>query len=62
LQCHPETTPEFINYLAEAGQDELAESSPYIQSTEALFADEQTYKSINSVMFRILERLASAVG
>jgi len=62
LQCHPETTPEFINYLAEAGQDELAESSPYIQATEKLFADEQTYKNINSVMIRILERLESAVG
>jgi len=57
LQCHPETTPQFIEYLARAGTDELAESSPYIQPAEKLFADEQTYKNINTVMFAILERL-----
>jgi GMP synthase (glutamine-hydrolysing) len=57
LQCHPETTPEFIRYLAEAGQDELAESSPYIQRTEQLFVDEQTYRSINDVMFALMDRL-----
>ena len=60
LQCHPETTPEFIKYLAEAGQDELAESSPFIQRTEQLYVDEQTYRSINGVMFAIMERLESS--
>jgi GMP synthase (glutamine-hydrolysing) len=57
LQCHPETTPEFIDYLADAGTDELAESSPYIQTREQLFADGQTYRTINAVMCKILERL-----
>ena len=60
LQCHPETTPEFIKYLAEAGQDELAESSPFIQRTEQLYVDEQTYRSINEVMFAIMERLENS--
>jgi GMP synthase (glutamine-hydrolysing) len=60
LQCHPETTPEFIDYLADAGTDELAETSPYIQTRKQLFADEQTYRTINAVMFVILERLESS--
>lgn len=59
LQCHPETTPQFIEYLARAGTDELAESSPYIQSAEQLFVDDQTYKNINTVMSAILERMES---
>lgn len=60
LQCHPETTPEFIQYLADAGGDELAESSPYIQTREQLFADDKTYRELNAVMSAVLERLESA--
>lgn len=59
LQCHPETTPQFIEYLANACTEELAESSPYIQTREQLFADEETYRTINTVMFAILEKLES---
>lgn len=59
LQCHPETTPQFIEYLARAGMDELAESSPYIQTREQLFVDDETYRAINTVMFAILEKLES---
>jgi GMP synthase-like glutamine amidotransferase len=59
LQCHPETTPQFIEYLARAGMDELAESSPYIQTREQLFADDETYRAINRVMYAILEKLES---
>lgn len=57
LQCHPETTPIFVEYLAAAGTDELAEASPYIQKAEQLFADEKTYSDINRVMFAILDRM-----
>lgn len=60
LQCHPETNLEFINYLAEAGTDELAEDSPYIQTREELFADEATYRKINQVMVAMLERLENS--
>jgi len=62
LQCHPETTPQFIEYLARAGTDELAESSPYIQPAEKLFVDDATYREINTVMFAILEKLESAAN
>jgi GMP synthase-like glutamine amidotransferase len=57
LQCHPETTPTFIEYLARAGMDELMEASAYVQSAEQLFVDEPTYQNINRVMFAILDRL-----
>lgn len=60
LQCHPETNLEFIQYLADAGADELAESSPYIQTREQLFVDENTYREINQVMVALLEKLESS--
>lgn len=60
LQCHPETTPKFIEYLAAAGADELAQTSAYVQTAKQLFVDEATYRSINKVMFAILDRMEKA--
>jgi GMP synthase (glutamine-hydrolysing) len=56
LQFHLETTPESARLLARHGADELV-AGPFIQTAEAMLADERRFSRINDVMWKLLDRL-----
>lgn len=56
LQLHLETTPESARLLARHGADELV-AGPFIQTAEAMLADERRFTRINEVMWKLLDRL-----
>ncbi|MCX6901242.1 MAG: type 1 glutamine amidotransferase [Verrucomicrobia bacterium] len=56
LQFHLETTPESARLLAQHCPDELV-AGPFIQTAEAMLADERRFGRINETIWKLLDRL-----
>lgn len=61
LQFHLETTPQSAALLIEHCGDEL-DDSHYVQNAEAMLSDSNRFDGINSLLTKLLDRLAATVG